>query len=54
MNLLVTCCNFRNTPIDIREKFSFDGSRLKAALDWFSANSNVEVVILATCKNKRA
>ncbi|MFM7099238.1 MAG: glutamyl-tRNA reductase [Gemmataceae bacterium] len=49
MNLLVTCCNFRNTPIDIREKFSFDGSRLKAALDWFSANSNVEVVILATC-----
>ncbi len=49
MNLLVTCCNFRNTPIDIREKFSFDGNRLKAALDWFSANSNVEVIILATC-----
>ena len=49
MNLLVTCCNFRNTPIEIREKFSFDTNRLKAALDWFSANSNVEVIILATC-----
>ncbi|NDH10082.1 MAG: glutamyl-tRNA reductase, partial [Gammaproteobacteria bacterium] len=42
-------CNFRNTPIEIREKFSFDNNRLKAALDWFSANSNVEVIILATC-----
>jgi glutamyl-tRNA reductase len=49
MNLLVTCCNFRNTPIEIREKFSLDSNRLKAALDWFSANSNVEVIILATC-----
>ena len=49
MNLLVTCCNFRNTPIEIREKFAFDSNRLKAALDWFSANSNFEVVILATC-----
>jgi glutamyl-tRNA reductase len=49
MNLLVTCCNFRNTPIEIREKFAFDSNRLKAALDWFSANSNVEVIILATC-----
>ncbi len=49
MNLLVTCCNFRNTPIEVREKFSLDNNRLKVALDWFSSNSSLEVVILATC-----
>ena len=32
MNLLVTCCNFRNTPIEIREKFAFVRDRGKKFL----------------------
>ena len=31
MNLMVAGCNFRETPIEIREKFAFDAKKVELA-----------------------
>ena len=49
MNLMVAGCNFRETPIEIREKFAFDAKKVELALEWFNSHGNCESVILSTC-----
>jgi glutamyl-tRNA reductase len=49
MMLLVVGCNFRNTPIEIRERLAFPLPRLQAGLDELSARYGCEAVILSTC-----
>lgn len=49
MNLLVAGCNFRDTPIEVREKFAFAPQRISDALGWFNSHGNCESVILGTC-----
>jgi glutamyl-tRNA reductase len=49
MMLLVVGCNFRNTPIELRERLAFSSPRLSAALDELSARYGSEAVILSTC-----
>jgi glutamyl-tRNA reductase len=49
MMLLAVGCNFRQTPVALRERLAFDGARLVAALHEISARYGCEVVILSTC-----
>lgn len=49
MMLISVGCNFRNTPIDVREKLAFDGDKLPAAIAEILARYGCEVVILSTC-----
>lgn len=49
MMLLVVGCNFKNTPIEVRERLAFTRPRLEQALDELSARFGCEAVILSTC-----
>ncbi|MBM4069046.1 MAG: glutamyl-tRNA reductase [Planctomycetes bacterium] len=49
MMLLVVGCNFKNTPVEVRERLAFTGPRLAQALDELSARYGCEAVILSTC-----
>jgi len=47
--LLVVGCNFRDTPIELRERLAFSSARLQAGLDELSARYGCEAVIVSTC-----
>ena len=47
--LLAVGCNFKNTPIEVRERLAFTGPKLDLALDELSARYGCETVILNTC-----
>lgn len=49
MMLLVVGCNFRDTPIEVRERFAFTRPRLEEAMDELSARFGCEAVVLSTC-----
>lgn len=49
MMLLVVGCNFKNTPVEVRERLAFTRPRLDQALDELSARFGCEAVILSTC-----
>lgn len=50
MNILVVGVNFRNTPLEIREKFSFSSSEQVKALEEMTGLEGVkECVMLSTC-----
>src|SRR5207302_11316098 len=49
MNLLLVGASFQTTPIDLRERLAFDGSKLPAALAEIYGRYGFEVVILSTC-----
>jgi glutamyl-tRNA reductase len=49
MMLLAVGCNFRNTPIELRERLAFTPDTLRAALDELSARYGCEAVIISTC-----
>lgn len=49
MMLLVVGCNFKNTPIEVRERLAFSPGQLAEALDELSARFGCEAVILSTC-----
>jgi glutamyl-tRNA reductase len=49
MMLLVVGCNYRNTPIEVRERLAFSGPKLESALDEISARFGCEAVIISTC-----
>jgi len=49
MMLLAVGCNFRETPVALRERLAFDGDKLLRALDEIDTRYNCEAVILSTC-----
>lgn len=49
MMLLVVGCNYRNTPIEMRERLAFAGEKPQRALDELLARYDCEAVILSTC-----
>jgi glutamyl-tRNA reductase len=49
MMLLAVGCNFRDAPVDLRERVAFGDSDLPAALNEISVRYGCEVVILSTC-----
>jgi glutamyl-tRNA reductase len=49
MMLVVVGCNYRNTPIALRERLAFDGDKLLRALDELTARYGCETVIVSTC-----
>src|SRR5207247_7568775 len=49
MNLLMVGASVHNTPIELRERLAFDGSKLGAALAEINGRYGLEVVILSTC-----
>jgi glutamyl-tRNA reductase len=49
MNLLAVGCSFHHTPVELRERLGFDGSRLEEVLDELGGRFGCEVVILNTC-----
>jgi glutamyl-tRNA reductase len=49
MMFLTVGCNFRNTPIEVRERLAFTGPKLDLALDELSARYGCETVVLNTC-----
>jgi glutamyl-tRNA reductase len=49
MMLLVVGCSFRITPLDLRERLSFDESTLRRALEEIDTRYDSEAVILSTC-----
>jgi glutamyl-tRNA reductase len=49
MMLLAVGCSFRSTPLDVRERLSFDGAKLADALDVLGARYGCEAAILSTC-----
>ncbi len=49
MMLLAVGCNFRETPVALRERLGFDGDQLLRALDEIETRYNCEAVILSTC-----
>jgi glutamyl-tRNA reductase len=49
MNLLMIGCNFRSTPVEIRERLAFDDAKLDRALDELAARFESEAVIISTC-----
>jgi glutamyl-tRNA reductase len=49
MMLLAVGCNYRNTPVDLRERLAFDAAVLPRALDELNARYGCEAVILSTC-----
>lgn len=49
MKLLLVGCSVKATPIELREKLSFDGPKLPAALRELETRYGVEAVVLSTC-----
>jgi glutamyl-tRNA reductase len=49
MMLLTVGCNFRDTPVDLREKLAFAEAGLPRALSELSVRYGCEAVILSTC-----
>jgi glutamyl-tRNA reductase len=49
MMLVVVGCNFRDTPLELRERLAFDGDKLPRALLDLSARYGCEAVLLSTC-----
>lgn len=49
MMLLVVGCNYRDTPVALRERLAFDDAKLTRALDELNARFGCEAVILSTC-----
>jgi glutamyl-tRNA reductase len=47
--LLAVGCNFRNTPVDLRERLAFPEARLPRALEELGVRYGCEAVILSTC-----
>jgi glutamyl-tRNA reductase len=49
MMLLAVGCNFRSTPIELRERLAFSPAGLHAGLDELAARYGCEAVIVSTC-----
>jgi glutamyl-tRNA reductase len=49
MIVLAIGCNYRTTPVEVRERLAFDGAKLSAALDELTRRYGCEAVILSTC-----
>jgi glutamyl-tRNA reductase len=49
MYLLTVGCNYRNTPVAVRERLAFSPARLPEALAELGARYGCEAVILSTC-----
>lgn len=49
MMLLVVGCNYRQTPIELRERLAFDDAKLARGLEELNARFGYEAVILSTC-----
>jgi glutamyl-tRNA reductase len=49
MILLAVGCSYKNTPVEVRERFAFNEERLATALDALTARLGCEAVILSTC-----
>src|SRR5262249_38101769 len=49
MMLLAVGCNFRATPVALREQFAFDPDKLPRALDELTTRYGCEAVLLSTC-----
>ena len=49
MKLLLVGCNYETAPIELREKLTFDGPKLPAALRELESRYGCEAVILSTC-----
>jgi glutamyl-tRNA reductase len=49
MILLAIGCNYRDTPVEVRERLAFGGAQLPAALDELGVRYGCEAVILSTC-----
>lgn len=49
MMLLVVGCNYRNTPVALRERLAFDDAKLARALEELNVRFGCEAVILSTC-----
>jgi glutamyl-tRNA reductase len=49
MKLLAVGCNFRTTPIELRERLAFDDANVAQALERLNACYDCEAVILSTC-----
>ncbi|HYV39413.1 MAG TPA: glutamyl-tRNA reductase [Gemmataceae bacterium] len=47
--LLAVGCSFRNTPVEVRERFAFNPEKLVQALDLLGQRYGAEAVILSTC-----
>jgi glutamyl-tRNA reductase len=49
MNLLAVGCSYKNTPVEVRERFAFNDDRIAAALDALTGRLGCEAAILSTC-----
>jgi glutamyl-tRNA reductase len=49
MTLLAVGCNYRTTPVSVRERLAFDGAGLASALQALNVRHGCEAVILSTC-----
>lgn len=49
MMLLVVGCNYRDTPVALRERLAFDDAKLTRALEELNVRFGCEAVILSTC-----
>jgi glutamyl-tRNA reductase len=49
MLLSTTGCNFRHSPVEVREKLAFTEARQAAALDELAGRYGCEAVVLSTC-----
>lgn len=49
MRLLVVGCNYRTTPVALRERLAFGDDKLARALEEINARYGAEAVILSTC-----
>jgi glutamyl-tRNA reductase len=49
MNLLLVGCSFHKTPVAIRERLAFGGTKLATALAEVNSRYGFEVVVLSTC-----
>jgi glutamyl-tRNA reductase len=49
MILVAVGCNYRDTPVEVRERLAFDAARLPAALDELGVRYGCEAVVLSTC-----
>lgn len=49
MIFLIVGCNYRSTPVDVRERLAFEGDKLPAALHELECRFGCESVILSTC-----
>jgi glutamyl-tRNA reductase len=49
MRLLAIGCNYRNSPLELRERLAFDETKLALALEELNSRYDCETVIIATC-----